>query len=56
MRAVRGKRNGRSFIVRLHAAGWRVCVVSLSELLVDHSNTFSRSKEKISLDKATCSF
>jgi hypothetical protein len=52
VRAVRGKGNGRSFIVRLHdAAGWRVCVASLSELLVDHSNTFSRSKEKISSTK-----
>jgi hypothetical protein len=51
VRAVRGKRSGRSFIVRLHAAGWRLCVASLSELLVNHSYTSSRSKAEISSTK-----
>jgi hypothetical protein len=51
VRAVRGERSVRSFIVRLHAAGWQVCVASLSELLVDHSYTLLRSKAKISSTK-----
>jgi hypothetical protein len=47
---VRGERSGRNLYC-LSACSWRVCVASLSELLVDHSNTFSRSKAKISSTK-----